>query len=172
MILVGPQNLFILELSGAAVIFAPLMVGTVGLGIWRTTFGALARGQAVQEAGRTGVSLGLGFILGTFLGMSSLSTGDLLFADIPTLLISSLPWMILLLVSLFLFSRWIAIGASIWLRIAATSKSPRLVCVVGLTIASVVWAVWLAFHVARLQHTIVFYSLPFSLRTLWPQYRF
>jgi Zn-dependent protease with chaperone function len=138
----GIQNATRLETLGSALIFAPLAVGVVGLGAWRATFAARVREKFPTCVGRAGICLGLGITLGRFLSISNE------FESIPlsfaTVFIYDLPWTILLLVSLFFFLRWIAAGASAWLGIATTPRSLRLIYIVGLIIASMVLAAWLA----------------------------
>src|SRR6266704_3552226 len=77
--------------------------------------------------------IGVGLILGTFLSLSfdSSSLGNSLFQ-----FILSLPWSLVVLVSLFLFLRWIATGTSAWLDVMISSRSPRLFYTVGLVMVS------------------------------------
>jgi Zn-dependent protease with chaperone function len=56
---------------GATLIFAPLAVGVVGLGTWRGAFAALVQGERPYAAGRLGIGLGLGFVLGQPLALQS-----------------------------------------------------------------------------------------------------
>ena len=126
---------------GPALIFAPLAVGVVGLGIWRATFAARARDKPPTSAGRAGLCLGLGIILGTFLSFSNYLIPNSM--NFTIVFVHALPWNVLLLVVLFSFFRWIAVGASTWLDVATTGRSLRFIYVVGLTIASAVLVVWL-----------------------------
>jgi len=136
---------------GAAFVFAPLAVGVVGLGVWRGTFAALARGRAPRGMGRLGLALGLGAILGHVLSIVTYivsKSEDNLTGW--TLFTFDLLWNGLLLISLFIFFRWVAAGASAWLEVAAAGRSPRPVYWLGLVIAGGLLAVWLA-SVYRLQ---------------------
>jgi hypothetical protein len=54
------------------------------------------------------------------------------------LFVSNLSLSILLLIGLFFFLQWIAVAASAWFEVAATSRSPRWVYLIGLTIASAI----------------------------------
>jgi Zn-dependent protease with chaperone function len=130
------------ETLGSALIFAPLAVGVVGLGIWRATFAARAREKAPTGVGRAGLCLGLGIMLGTFLSFSNYFEPNSL--NFTIVFVYSLPWNVLLLVGLYCFFRWIAAGASAWLDVATTGRSLRLIYTVGLMIASAVLVVWLA----------------------------
>ncbi len=132
---IQPIDYLTLELLVPAIIFAPIIVGVLGLNTWRATFAKIARDEAPDAAGLLGLSLGFGLILGRFLLLSPQSLPGL--TDLATL-IYDLPWNVLLLIGLFFFFRWIAAGASVWLEIAAARRSPRLIYTSGLIIASVV----------------------------------
>ncbi len=116
---------------GAALILAPLLAAAIGLSTWRTTFAALVRGQAPLNIGRAGFCVGVGLILGTFL---SLSFDNILVNPLFPFVLS-LPWSLVVLVSLVLFLHWIAMGTSAWLDVMISSRSPRLFYTVGLVIA-------------------------------------
>ncbi|MFQ6013947.1 MAG: M48 family metalloprotease [Anaerolineae bacterium] len=131
----------------AALIFTPLAVGVVGLGSWRATFATLAQGGVPRGAGHLGLSLALGFILGQTLSFSSFIevnqvSGQTDLIGLVSLSSFDILWSALLLASLFFFFRWVAAGASVWLEVAATGRSPRLAYGVGLTVAGVLLAVW------------------------------
>jgi hypothetical protein len=113
----------------------------LGLDTWRATFAKIAGDEAPHDAGLLGLSLGLGLVLGRFLLLSPqplLGTTDL-----RSILIYELPWNVLLLIILFFFFRWIAAGASVWLEVAATRRTPRLIYTSGLVIASIILIIWL-----------------------------
>jgi hypothetical protein len=132
-----------LELLVPVIIFAPIIVGVLGLNTWRATFAKIARDEAPRGAGLLGLSLGFGLILGRLLLLSPQPLPSS--TDLRATLIYDLPWNVLLLIGLFFFFRWIAAGASVWLEIAATRRSPRLIYTSGLIIASVVLVVWLEY---------------------------
>jgi Zn-dependent protease with chaperone function len=136
------QNGARLETLGPALIFAPLAVGVVGLGIWRATFAARAIDKAPTGVGRVGLCLGAGIMLGTFLSFSNYFEPNS--TNFTIVFVYGLPWNVLLLIVLFFFFRWIAAGASIWLDVVTTGRSLRLIYTVGLMIASAVLVVWLA----------------------------
>jgi Zn-dependent protease with chaperone function len=124
---------------GAALILAPLIAVAAGLSTWRTTFAALVLGQVPRGIGRAGLCIAIGLFLGTFLSLSIDIVVNPLF-----LFILSLPWILVVLVSLFLFLRWMAMGTSAWLDIMISSRSPRPFYTVGLVMASGVLVVVLA----------------------------
>lgn len=131
---------------GAALIFAPLAVGVAGIGVWRGTFAALARGKPPRGSGRLGLALGLGAVLGQAASFSAYAVAKreqaLRGMD---LLVSYAWWGGLLVVSLFLFFRWVASGASTWLEVAMAGRSPRPFYRWGLALAGGLLAIWLAF---------------------------
>ncbi len=143
-LLVSTQRIagLLVEVLIPTLIFAALVVGVLGLGTWRATFASMTWGAASGGAGRIGFGLGLGLIAGTFLSLGNT-------VDAPNLtgtfnqFVYNLPWNVLLLISMVFFFRWIAAGASAWLEIATTHRSPRLIYMMGLAIATAVFAVWL-----------------------------
>jgi Zn-dependent protease with chaperone function len=122
-------------------LLTPFIVGTVGLDTWRTVFLASLQGQAPQGAGRLGLCLGMGIVSGIFLSLPSFLEGSSL-ALLVDLFIYNLPWILLLLASLFLFFRWIASGATVWLLVAATRQILHLIYIIGLLITGVVFIGW------------------------------
>jgi Zn-dependent protease with chaperone function len=126
---------------GAALILAPLIAVAAGLSTWRTAFAALVQGRVPLGIGRAGLCIGVGLILGTFLSLS-IDNGPSV--NPLFLFVLSLPWSFVVLVSLFLFLRWIATGTSAWLDIMILSRSPRLFYTVSLVMASAVLVVVLA----------------------------
>jgi hypothetical protein len=125
----------------SGLIFAPLVVGVVGLGMWRGTFAALARGRIPHGATRLGLGLGLGIALGEILSFG---------ADTGTLTTSFLDFLfgtvfniIFLLIGMILLLNWVAASASSWLEVAMTRRSLRLIYTIDLLIATGVLAVWL-----------------------------
>jgi hypothetical protein len=129
-----------------ALLFAVLAVGVVGLGAWRATFAALIRSDTPEGAGRLGLGLGLGIILGH--GLSFELVIQPVERDLLEMALASgfyAVWGTVLVASLALFLRWIAAGASVWLEVAAAGRSPRPTLVAGLVTGSALLAVWYAF---------------------------
>lgn len=128
-----------------ASLLAPLAVGAVGLGVWRGTFAALSRGEAPRGAGILGLGLGFGLIAGNIVSFSATLTA------VPTdetqwdaLLAFNAAWGGLVLASLYLLFRWVAAVASLWLGVATTRRSLRLIQAAGLIMAAVMFAPWLS----------------------------
>jgi Zn-dependent protease with chaperone function len=133
-----------LSALGAALVFAPLAAGVVGLGVWRSAFAEVARGVAMPAAGRLGAGLGLGVILGRHLSFVEYGYSHSSAAITGWWLIGfEVLWGGLLLVGLILVMRWIAAGASAWLEVSISSRSPRPAYLAGLTIAGGFLTLWL-----------------------------
>jgi Zn-dependent protease with chaperone function len=138
-----------LESLSAGFVFAPLIVGIIGLGVWRGTFVALVRNQHSTEVGKLGIGLGLGLMFGQVLSFDNIASSQkalglaqfdwaMQFASTAF----NLLWSVLLLVSLYYFFRWIAVGASVWLRVAISSDSPRPFYIAGLIVAGLWLTLW------------------------------
>src|SRR5579859_572795 len=166
-LLVGTQRIagMVVEILVPTLIFATLIVGVLGLGIWRATFAAMTRGEASNRAGRIGFGLGLGFVVGTFLSLGNAidvpkSTGTF------NQFVYNLPWNVMLMVSMVFFFWWIAAGASAWLEIAATRRSLCLIYLVGLAIACGVLTIWLVNIISFSDLSIITLQQSTSLSTV------
>jgi hypothetical protein len=126
---------------GTALIFVSLLVGIVGVNIWRAAFAALVQNRPQRGVDRMSLCLGGGLILGTLLS-PSLENFTIQFSFTETF-VQNLPWALLLLISLMVFLRWIATGAQVWLEVATRRKSPRLIYRTGQVIAGGILIVWL-----------------------------
>jgi Zn-dependent protease with chaperone function len=136
-----------LSFLGAGLIFAPLVAGVIGFGEWRATFAALMQGETTRGAGRAGLGLGLGAVLGRILSLDQSSTetfNDLrATGDRTTQFGLEALWSLVALISLFVFLRWIAACASTWLEVVITRRLPRLVAIGSAIVAGGVLALWL-----------------------------
>lgn len=112
--------------TAAALLFAPLAVGVVGLGAWRGTFAALARDEAPQGMGRLGLALGLGLMAGQALSLDAPAVAS------ETTVLFNLALGSLLLIGLPCLVWWISAGARAWLERIGTRHSLRLVALFGL----------------------------------------
>jgi hypothetical protein len=132
----------------AAVAIAPLLVGVVGLDLWRAAFAAMARSTGVRNAGRIGLVVGVGFAIGQTLSLAEaffpLLSDQQLEATGIVLIVLTVLWAAVLCGVLAIFFRWIAIAASTWLEIATSERSPRRACAINLVVASGLLAVWLS----------------------------
>ncbi|MBD2211282.1 M48 family metalloprotease [Nostoc linckia FACHB-104] len=132
----GLNLILLLQELITPLIFASIIVGIVGLGVWREVFVALVHNTHYVKAGRLGISLGLGLILGqnlSFYGM--LETP--IWHQHPITITWYLVWGALFLFCLYYFFEWLATGATAWLRVAISLNSPRPFYINGLIIASV-----------------------------------
>ena len=111
-------------------IFASLVVGILGVRIWRQTFVTIVRHQNSAEAGKLGIALGVGTILGRLFSLSSNDSSSEYHLTIFTLFAN-----VLLITSLYYIFRWIALGALLWLQVAIYSQSPRPFYTAGLFVA-------------------------------------
>ena len=127
------------DLSIAALVFSPLIAGVVGMGVWREAYVSLIENASYASAGRLGLGLGLGLILGQVL--SPYSTAEITIISIwHHSLISilwNLIWSILLLVCFYYFFKWVATGASAWLKIVIISRAPRSFYITGLIVTGI-----------------------------------
>lgn len=124
----------------AALVFAPLIVGVVGLGLWRDGFAALAGGAAVGAVWPLALALSAGMVIGPELSLADAvapSNRDLL-SELRrgegVLWVAALAALILLLLT------WIASGASVWLRSMA-ARRPRYAAVASLAVGAGVLAI-------------------------------
>ena len=130
----------------AGFVFAPIVMAIAGTGVWRATFAAMFRGEAPQRAGRLGLALGLGVLLGFSLTLFGLEETDIALAETPIdrVLIFTFQglWAVVMLASLVLFMRWVRAGAGSWLPVAVRQRSPRASYMTGLSIAGAILAIW------------------------------
>lgn len=138
-----------LESLGAGLVFAPLVVGIVGLGVWRETFASLMHNIGSVKAGKLGIGLGLGILFGQVLSFDSITSSwkslgleQLDPAIQLTSIAFNLIWSFLLLVSLYCFFKWVATGAAAWLNVAMSSLLPRSLYIVGLIVAGIWLSLW------------------------------
>jgi len=138
-------------------LIAPLVVGVVGLGIWRGVFALSMRGKAPFRAGHLAFGLGLGMSLGQFVAFSGIATEVALPVGLVeatswhSALIFFVVWGSVLSISLFGFLRWIASAASVWLEVTRTRRSLRLGMTLAFVVAGGVLAIWFGTLFAALQ---------------------
>jgi len=108
----------------AALVFAPLVVGVVGLALWRDRFAALASGTRAESIWPLGAALVAGLLVGPELSLASAIPGQGrgLLADL--LHGQGLLWVVTLAGLALLLLAWIADTASVWLRVHAARRSP------------------------------------------------
>jgi Zn-dependent protease with chaperone function len=132
----------------AALVFAPLIVGVVGVALWRDRFAALASGTPVESVWPLGLALVAGLLVGPELSLAGAVPGQDrgLLADLfhgqGFLWILALSGLVLLLLA------WIADMASVWLRAEAARRSPAWIAAL-LVAAGVLTIVLGAFYSLR-----------------------
>lgn len=145
----------------ASLLFVSLIIGVVGLGLWRTAFVNATLGKSSANSERIALALGLGLAVGSPLSLHSATST--LASDGSSLapLFSDLCWNGFLLVVLILLFCWVRLSAFYWL---ATVTSPATLCrrfVVGLLITALVLGWWLSgiLLATEVSHTLAEESL-------------
>jgi Zn-dependent protease with chaperone function len=132
------DDVFLLVFLIKGFIFSSLIVGILGVGVWRRTFVTLIRHQDSAEAGKVGLALSVGMILGKVFSLgnarSSLEVIRIAGYPLEANLAITLFGDFLLLVSFYYFFRWMAVGALIWLRASISAHSPRPFYTVGILV--------------------------------------
>lgn len=121
----------------ASIVFALLIVGTLGIGVWRRAFVVLIRNQPYAEVGKLGLGLGLGMSFGGVFSLKNV----VIHSDQNFMLI--LFWDVLLSVSFYYFFKWMAASAFVWLRVAVFERSPHRFYSAGLVVSGFCLTVWL-----------------------------
>jgi Zn-dependent protease with chaperone function len=108
--------------------FSPLIVGIIGLGIWREAYVSLVNNDFNYErSGKLGLGLGLGLIVGGILSPYNQDVVKITVVSIwhqPLITATwTFLWNILLLVLLYYLFKWIAVCASTWVKVSVTYKS-------------------------------------------------
>jgi hypothetical protein len=129
---------------GAGLLLAPFVVGVVGLGAWRATFATLARGETPHVAVQLGLGIGAGILLGQQLSFVAfaMAKGAPPAPGVSRLTFDAL-WSILLVAGVLLLLVWLVAGATAWLEVTVSWRSPRPAYTAGLAIAGVLLAAWL-----------------------------
>ena len=138
----------------AAVAFAPLAVGVVGVAIWREAFAALADGREPASPWLDGLAFALGLVLGPELALArSITAEDTLLRELTTF--GGLAWAAVLAAGIVLLFAWIRSSASVWLR-ALGGRRPGAAQAAGLLVAAAALTVFMG----------VFYALRGSREAL------
>jgi Zn-dependent protease with chaperone function len=143
----------------AAVAFAPLAMGVVGVGVWRGAWGALADDRARPSTWPLALALAAGFLVGPEL---ALERGVRLDGDstlLETALGSGAPWIAAVVAGLVLLLAWVGAGAAEWIRALAGSARPGLATAAGLVVASGLLAAFVGiFYTARDTRSLIGFS--------------
>ncbi len=103
----------------AALVLAPVLVGTVGLAIWRASFAHALRAAGQPPYARIAWAVAAGLVVGQLLAFEASFEIDF---DAVGFLVVELVWGILLALTLYAYLRWMAVGAATWF--AATRAVP------------------------------------------------
>lgn len=127
-----------------SLLLAFLLMGTIGLSIWRGTTAALLRPPARQRLGRIALGMGVGLFFGAQLidmagTLDFLGSADL--ASIVTLQIVLAVWAVFGAAVAYAVGLWSITCATAWSEVAAGRRSPRAVYAGWLLVASAVTAI-------------------------------
>jgi Zn-dependent protease with chaperone function len=130
----------------AALVFAPLAMGAVGIGIWRGSWAKLAEAQTPPPTWPLALAFAAGLLLGPELALDRFVPGnnDTLLRGLP----GSIPWIAALIVGLVLLLAWVGTSGEAWLRALAATSRPTRVNVLGLLFASGVLAIFVGIFFA------------------------
>jgi Zn-dependent protease with chaperone function len=127
----------------SAALFAVLIVGIVGLGIWRSGFTSQIQGHPPISTARFAVALVAGMVLGqpiSFRSVITLGEGPGQFVGA---FLFQLVWSALALPGFLLFFRWIAVVARAWFPVSMQGRHPRASYTAPLVVATLVLTTWL-----------------------------
>jgi Zn-dependent protease with chaperone function len=129
-------------------LFALLVMGVVGVSLWRAVFAAQITGKALVGIKRLAAGLTAGFVIGESVYFQQVvpAKSDALgrpLAGIVNHFVFELVWAFSLAVYLLLVFGWISSSARVWLTETAGMRSPRPVYIFGLVLAGgiFVWGV-------------------------------
>jgi Zn-dependent protease with chaperone function len=125
----------------AALAFAPLVVGVVGVAVWRETFAALADGREPTSPWLDGLALAAGLLLGPEFALTQAFTADdTLLRDLTS--VGGLLWVAVLVAGVLLLLAWIRASASLWLR-ALGGRRSHVAEAIGLLVAAAALTVFM-----------------------------
>jgi hypothetical protein len=129
---------------GASLFFIPIVASVVGIGVWQKVFANQIHDRVLSGFGRYGLSLGTGMLIGMTISFSSFVEASSAFANSSVFgtLAFNIFVGILLLISLFLIFRWVAMGAAVWLETVTTPRDVRGMTVFGLLTTGVMMSFW------------------------------
>jgi Zn-dependent protease with chaperone function len=132
----------------AALAFAPLAVGVVGVAIWREAFAALADGREPASPWVDGLAFAAGLVLGPELALEGVvSVQDTVLRDLTS--VDGLLWAAVLVGGVMLLLAWIRTSASLWLRALGARRS-RTAEAAGLLVAASAMTVFIGvFYAVR-----------------------
>ena len=138
----------------AAIPAAPLVIGVVGIGVWRGAWAALAENRARPPTWALALGLAAGFLVGPQLALERAVRVEGDSTLLETAFGTGVLWIVLLIASLVLVLAWVGASAESWIRAVAGSERPARATLAGLVFASGFLAVFLAvFTYARESRT-------------------
>jgi Zn-dependent protease with chaperone function len=145
----------------ALVLFTPLAIGTVGLGVWRSAFAAVTLGIPSQPLGWISLGLGVGLAAGRMLSLDAAREAMSANEQWLAVLVSDLCWGMFLAVTLYLFLRWTQASATTWFATVTSPLSLRRATVVSFVICTALLSWWLGgiLLATEISHTLATESL-------------
>lgn len=159
----------------ALLLFAPLAVGVVGSGVWRSVFAAITLGRSAQPVIWISVGLGMGLVLGRKLSfdaaIQALSPNEQWLAALT----SDLFWGVLLTMMVYLFLRWLKASATPWLATVTAPRRLAQVTIAGFITSAVILSWWLGglLQATEKSYTKVVYlayTVPDALTSSWQDF--
>jgi len=156
----------------AAAPVAPLVMGVVGIGVWRSAWSALADGAPRRHTWTVALALTAGFLVGPQLALQRAVRieGDRTLLE--TAFGGGALWILLLAASLVLVLAWVRGTAETWIRARAGAGRPTGTALLGLLFASGFLAAFIAvFNYARDSRTQIpkfdAIDYPVAAHTTW-----
>jgi len=126
----------------AAAAFAPLAMGAVGVGIWRSDWGALAADDGAPPTWPLALAFGAGLVVGPELALQRVASTEGDRTLLGSALGSGAAWIAALAVGLMLLFAWVSESARTWIRARGGSRRPTAETLAGLVLASGILAVF------------------------------
>lgn len=137
-------QLYFGQISALSLLLAVLLMGTVGLSVWRGATAGLLHPPVRQRLGRVALGVGAGLFIGAQL-FDMAGTLDFLGAADPATIIGLelflVLWALLAMAITYAAGLWSITCATAWSEVAAARRSPRIVYVVWFPIAAGVMAI-------------------------------
>jgi Zn-dependent protease with chaperone function/uncharacterized RDD family membrane protein YckC len=109
-----PDFLLMLHAAGASLLVAPLAIGGVTLGIWRSNIAAAGRSEKALPVARLAMAITLGMSIGDIISFArTVSLPRTFIAEIITYGFVGI-WYVGLFFCFYLFLRWVVLVSSIW----------------------------------------------------------
>ena len=126
----------------AAAVFAPLAMGALGVGIWRSDWGALAESRRPPPTWPLALAFAAGLLVGPELALERIVRLEGQSTLIESAFGSGAPWIVALGIGVVLLLGWVNDSARVWIRSLAGTARPTLATIAGLAIGSGMLAIF------------------------------